>query len=39
MITIEELLGRKGSGFDLENRDMAVGTHHADHLNLYIQKF
>jgi hypothetical protein len=37
--TTEELLGRKSSHSGLENRIMAIGIHHADHMApFYPQK-
>jgi hypothetical protein len=36
--TIEELLGRKSSGFGLENRDYAVGISRADYATPSIRK-
>jgi hypothetical protein len=36
--TIEELLGRKGSGSGLETENTAVGIRHADHVAPSIHK-
>jgi hypothetical protein len=36
--TIEELLGKKSSGFGLENENTAVGIHCADHATPSIRK-
>jgi hypothetical protein len=36
--TIEELLGRKGSGSGLESREYGLGIRHDDHVAPFIRK-